>query len=116
MNGVPAEVKFLECTQIWSHDAKSNFHLGIQLLQGVKVVAGDIVSITHRTQRVKKMGKITVVGVERRKDKLYLVGLPDKELPPPLHAGPNRLASYYSCPLLVPFFLLLFLLPSLSLN
>lgn len=118
MNGIPAEVKFLDCAQIWSDDAKSNLHLGIRLSNDVKVVAGDIVDITHIVQQKRKSGKMTVVCVERRKDKLYLVGVPDKEEVPPPHAGPNRLAPYYSCPLLVCFvfcfllflFLLLFLL------
>lgn len=101
MNGIPAEVKFLECAQIWTQEANSNLRIGIRVSQDVEFVAGDFVSITHKAKQKAKTGNMTVVCVERRKDKLYLVGVPDKDLLPPPHAGPNQSSPYYSCPLLV---------------
>ncbi len=65
-------------------------HVGVQLSQDVKFVAGDQVSLTHKEKNQTKSGNIIVVCVERRKDKLYLVGTPDPEMPPPFHPGPNK--------------------------
>src|SRR6185436_1605572 len=104
MSGLSSEVKFLACAQIWTQSVDSTVHIGIRLSQDVKFVAGDSVSITHRAKQKTKTGNMVVVCAERRKDKLYLVGIPDEEMPPPPHAGPNPSAPYYSCPLLVRFF------------
>ena len=101
MNGIPPEVKFLSCVEICSMEDNPNLYVGVRLSQDVKFVAGDQVNITHKARQKTKMGNMTVVCIEKRKDKLYLVGLPDPELPPPPHAGPNTSAPFYCCPLLV---------------
>lgn len=98
MNGIPAEVKFLACAQIWPMEDNSNLYAGVRLSEDAKYVAGDQVCVTHKEKHQTKTGRFTVLCLEKRKDKLYLIGTPDPEMPPPSHSGPDpakpSLSSY----------------------